>query len=97
MKLKTPYRCFTDLQRAAISAGSRAAAKDQSKHLTDHRGDKAATQMSSKGTANHNAQWSADPSRGWVRAEERQELPKANAAATTDRDKGKQKTKGKGN
>ena len=43
----------------------------QGKHFgTDHRGQ-AARQMSGKGSANTNAQWSADPERGWVRAEER--------------------------
>jgi hypothetical protein len=53
--------------------------------------------MSGKASVNSNAQWSADPTRGWVRAAERQESPKPSAAAKTDRDKGKQKTKGKGN
>ena len=37
------------------------------------RGVQAKTHMSSKGAANTNAQWSADPERGWVRAEERHE------------------------
>jgi hypothetical protein len=35
------------------------------------RGGRAKSHMSSKGAANTNAQWSADPERGWVRAEER--------------------------
>ena len=35
------------------------------------RGGQAKSHMSSKGAANTNAQWSADPERGWVRAEER--------------------------
>ncbi|MGH7830082.1 MAG: hypothetical protein ACREP8_07875 [Candidatus Binatia bacterium] len=38
-----------------------------------HRGGKAAAHMSHKGEENTNAQWSADPERGWVRAEEQQE------------------------
>lgn len=37
-------------------------------------GAKAEDHMSAKGAANTNAQWSADPKRGWVRAEERHEL-----------------------
>ena len=37
------------------------------------RGGQANSHMSSKGSANSNAQWSADPERGWVRADERQE------------------------
>lgn len=36
-------------------------------------GGKAASYISDKGSANTNAQWSADPERGWVRAEERRE------------------------
>jgi len=36
-----------------------------------HKGGKAASHMSGKGMENTNAQWSADPERGWVRAEER--------------------------
>jgi len=75
-------------------AASRIEAKDQSKHLTNHRGGIASSQMSSKGTTNHNAQWSADPTQGWVRAAERKELRKPSVAA--NRDKAKQKAKGKG-
>lgn len=35
---------------------------------------KAEAHMSDKGRANTNAQWSADPEKGWVRAEERQQV-----------------------
>jgi hypothetical protein len=35
---------------------------------------KSAEHMSGKGRVNTNAQWSADPDRGWVRAEERHKL-----------------------
>jgi len=38
------------------------------------KGGKAEAHMSDKGRANTNAQWSADPEKGWVRAEERQQL-----------------------
>jgi hypothetical protein len=37
-------------------------------------GSKAEAHMSDKGRANTNEQWSADPEKGWVRAEERQQL-----------------------
>lgn len=40
----------------------------QSKRGTSHRGGQAAPHMSSKGAENTNAQWSADPEKGWVRA-----------------------------
>ena len=38
------------------------------------KGGKAEAHMSDKGRANTNAQWSADPEKGWVRAEERQQI-----------------------
>ena len=38
------------------------------------KGGKADTHMSDRGRANTNAQWSADPDKGWVRAEERQQI-----------------------
>jgi hypothetical protein len=38
------------------------------------KGSKPGEQMSEKGQANTNAQWSADPEKGWVRAEERRDL-----------------------
>src|SRR5262245_30147885 len=37
-----------------------------------NRGGQASSHMSSKGSASSNAQWSADPERGWVRADERE-------------------------
>jgi hypothetical protein len=38
--------------------------------------------MSSKGSANTNAQWTADPERGWIRADERRDLRQQNHSAT---------------
>jgi hypothetical protein len=46
----------------------------QAKNFPSQRGGKADSHMSAKGSANSNPQWSADPERGWVRAEERHEL-----------------------
>jgi hypothetical protein len=50
---------------------------------TTSRGGKASTYM--KGAANTNAQWSADPEKGWVRAEERHKLQ--NERQSTDKSK----------
>jgi Flp pilus assembly protein TadB len=44
------------------------------KRGTNQPGTKAAEQMSTKGASNSNAQWSADPTRGWVRADERHKM-----------------------
>ena len=73
-------------------------ASAQGKKSTHRRGGQASAHMSPKGSANSNAQWSADPTRGWIRAEERHELKKAGAPSKNNADKGqaKVKTKAKG-
>jgi hypothetical protein len=57
---------------------------------------KAAEQMSERGRANSNAQWSADPDRGWVRADERHRLREKSDAPEKHNNgpkKAKEKTK----
>jgi hypothetical protein len=52
--------------------------------------------MSEKGSTNSNAQWSADPERGWVRAEGRHDLHQQNHKSTETHqspNKGKSKRK----
>ena len=95
MRIKHPTVWIMILTGWLSIAANRAAANDHSKHFSNHRGGQAASQTNGKARASHKPQWSADPSRGWVRAEERQELPKPDVAAKTDRDKGKWKTNGK--
>ena len=74
---------------AAIAAGP-------GKNSGNQRGGKAAEHMSTKGAANTNAQWSADPERGWVRAEERhKQHENGGASSNTNQTNGKQKGKGK--
>ena len=53
---------FTISTVGAVSAGK----NDANQH-----GGKGAEQRSSKGSFNANSQWSADPEKGWVRADER--------------------------
>jgi hypothetical protein len=57
-------RCFTS---AVVEAG-------QEKTAPSNRGGKASAHTSGKGIENSNAQWSADPEKGWVRADERHKL-----------------------
>jgi hypothetical protein len=58
-------------------------------------GGLAKSHMSSKGSANSNAQWSADPERGWVRAEERhQRHDESQANGKSKQNRGKQKANG---
>lgn len=63
----------------------------------NQRGGKAAEHMSTKGAQNSNPQWSADPDRGWVRADERHKLRgnagSANSGKNNERPRGKGKTK----
>jgi hypothetical protein len=51
-----------------------AAAAGESKGEASRHGGQASTSMSNKGAPNTNAQWSADPEKGWVRADERHKL-----------------------
>lgn len=61
----------------------------------NHRGGRADSHMSSKGMDNTNAQWSADPERGWIRAEERHELHgQGGSEIKSKQNHGKQKGQG---
>ena len=60
-----------------------------------NRGGQANSHMRSKGSANSNAQWSADPERGWVRADERQQREdESQATSKSKQNRGKQKANG---
>jgi hypothetical protein len=61
----------------------------------NQRGGKAAEQMSTKGAINTNAQWSADPDRGWIRADERHKLNQKADSSNGVKNNEKQKGKGK--
>lgn len=56
---------------------------------------RASPHASSKGTTNGNAQWSADPDRGWVRADERHKSDAQNDSSAPERTRGKHKKGGK--
>jgi hypothetical protein len=77
------------------TSAANAASADKNKGGSQ-RGGKAAEHMSAKGSANTNAQWSADPERGWVRADERHKQDKKNGV-TSEAKKPNAKPKGKGN
>ena len=65
---------FGLLSALALCVTDMPAGAGQEKGPSVNRGEKAKTQMSAKGKENTNAQWSADPNHGWVRADERHEL-----------------------
>jgi hypothetical protein len=83
---------------SALIETSAAIAAGPGKNSANQRGGKAAEHMSTKGAANTNAQWSADPERGWVRAEERhKQHENGGASSNTNQTNGKPKAKGKAN
>ena len=69
-----------------------AMAASSGKQVLAQRSGKAADHMSERGSANTNAQWSADPERGWVRADKRHEL---HEQIDTSRDFNRQSDKAK--
>jgi hypothetical protein len=60
------------------------------KQRTDVRGGHTDTHMSSKGHDNTNTQWSADPERGWVRADERHDTNQQGQETKNKKGRGKQ-------
>jgi hypothetical protein len=81
---------FGGLFAFAVSSSAAPAGK------TNQRGGKAAEHMSSQGARNTNAQWSADPEKGWVRSDERhQQHGKEHPADEARRGNDKAKAKGK--
>jgi len=73
-----------------------AMAASAGKQTLSQRGGKAADHVSEKGSANGNPQWSADPEKGWVRAESRHELHEDRHKSTeTHRPSNKGKSKRK--
>ena len=58
------------LFNALLSMGITSSRAAQAKYSPGQRAGQAAQQMSSKGSAHSNHQWSADPERGWVRGDE---------------------------
>jgi hypothetical protein len=60
------------------------------KERTSHGGGHADTHMSAKGQDNTNAQWSADPERGWIRADERHDTIQQKQSTKQKKTRGKQ-------
>ena len=76
---------FGVLNVLALSSIHYSAHAAQGKTRTSQRGGKADTHMSANGQENTNAQWSADPARGWVRADERHDLHQQGQSTVRDK------------
>jgi hypothetical protein len=74
---------------------SSALAAGAGKGGANQRGGKAGEHRSGRASENSNAQWSADPDRGWVRANERRSRDNNDPAERGKQNNGKQKGKGK--
>jgi hypothetical protein len=79
----------------ALVDASAASSASADKNKVSQRGGKAAEHMSTKGSVNTNAQWSADPERGWVRSEERHKQHEKNGVTSETKNNAKPKGKGK--
>jgi hypothetical protein len=84
---------FGVLNALALSSIHYSAHAAQEKGQTSQRGGKADTHMSANGRENTNAQWSADPDRGWVRADERHDLHKQEQSTVRDKKTRSKQTK----
>lgn len=58
------------LLNAFVGIGTTSGGAAKAKYSPGQRAGQAAQQMSSKGSAHSNHQWSADPERGWVRGDD---------------------------
>ena len=95
MKAHKSTVVFMLLGALQFGLSSQASANGKGKRPTHHSGGQASAHMSPKGSANSNAQWSADPTRGWVRANERHELTNTKVPSKNNGDKSKPKLKTK--
>lgn len=83
------------LLNALLSVGTTSGGAAQAKYSPSQRAGQAAQQMSSKGSAQSNHQWSADPERGWVRGDEAHGA-NDQRSATKRRSQSKAQANGKG-
>jgi hypothetical protein len=84
------------LLNAFVGIGTTSGGAAKASYSPGQRAGQAAQQMSSKGSAHSNHQWSADPERGWVRGDEvhgsneqRSETKRRNQSKSQSKDKGK--------
>jgi hypothetical protein len=95
MKPKQYVAVFGVLHALTLSLSSYSAGA-AAKGRTPQRGGHADTHISGKGQDNTNAQWSADPERGWVRADERHDVNQQKQSTKDKKIRGKQSNERKG-
>jgi len=89
MKANKYFTVFLFLNVLAFGMTNSPTTAAQAKGEISQRGGQASQHMSIKALTNTNAQWSADPDRGWVRADERHNQNKGKAKAKPMRKKQK--------
>jgi len=90
MKLIRYVALFAALNALALFSINDSTCAAQAKGHAPQRGGSADSHMRANGRENTNAQWSADPERGWVRADERHDLHQSGQRTAKDK-----KTRGK--
>ena len=95
MKAQKNLTIITFLGALFVGLSDHAAATGQGNSAVSYSRNQATAHTSNSASVNNNAQWSADPTRGWVRAEERHDLKKSSlpAKSTVDKPKKTPKTK----
>ena len=89
------YVAIFSLVNALTFCLTQLSARAGQEHKGSQPGGQAKSHMSDKGSANTNAQWSADPERGWVRADERhQQHEESQTKEKAKQNRGKQKANG---
>jgi hypothetical protein len=87
MKTNKYVTVFALLNALIFCLGGAAAHAGPGQKGSTHRGGQADSHISEKGATNSNAKWSADPLRGWVRAEERHQLHGDKSSTTQSKGK----------
>lgn len=87
--MKTLLRIFTFLLATLVFGAGALIAADRGRGYSRRGGNSTESYLSERGKEKENAnvQWYADPDRGWVRAEERQDKKKNPRAADKGRDR----------
>ena len=93
MEVNKYITVFALLNALTICLTNISADAGQERKNSARRGGQTDAHMSANALVNTNAQWSADPVRGWVRAEERRELRNEKQSMKSKKSRGKSRGK----
>ncbi len=93
MKQPGKYLVFVSLITLTLCANSFSIGAEQKKDKSNRGGQD--SHIGGKGSNNNDAQWTADPERGWIRTDERRDTRQTNPPESDRQDRGKHKGQGK--